>query len=63
MSAPDPDQVTYLPPIVGAGPCATGRCPNLAQKYGPAGARPSSPLCNVCAAKVEATRRTQKPQA
>lgn len=55
MSTPAPE-VTYEPPITGAGPCATGSCENQAQKYGPAGARPSSPLCNVCLAEVRAGR-------
>lgn len=59
MSTPTPDEVAYEPPITGAGPCATGNCPNQAQKYGAAGSRPSSPLCNVCLAKAEAGRRTR----
>lgn len=50
--------VAYLPPISGAGPCATPQCENQAQKYGTSSnGRPSSPLCNVCLAKVEAHRR------
>lgn len=59
MSTPTPE-VTYEPPIQGAGPCATAQCERQAQKYGTATAgRPSSPLCNVCLAKVEAGRRTR----
>lgn len=56
VSTPATEKVTYLPPLSGAGPCATGSCTNLAQKYGSAPGRPSSPLCNVCLAKVEARR-------
>ncbi|WP_372352652.1 hypothetical protein [Streptomyces sp. KL116D] len=57
MTAPAADEVTYMPPTSGAGPCA-GNCGNQAQKYGPSnGGRPSSPLCNVCLAKAEARRR------
>ncbi|MEU6768493.1 hypothetical protein ABZ916_39045 [Streptomyces sp. NPDC046853] len=57
MSSPA-DEVTYEPPLQGAGPCATGSCPNQAQKYGPSsGGRPSSPLCNVCLAEAEAGRK------
>ncbi|MEV0443514.1 hypothetical protein AB0I84_13240 [Streptomyces spectabilis] len=52
MSTPAPDEVTYEPPATGAGPCATAACTNQAQKYGQAGGRPSSPLCNVCLAKA-----------
>ncbi|WP_157855905.1 hypothetical protein [Streptomyces aureocirculatus] len=52
MSTPA-DEVTHEPPINGAGPCATAKCENQAQKYGPAGGRPSSPLCNVCLDKVQ----------
>lgn len=59
MSTPTPDEVAYEPPISGAGPCATPKCERQAQKYGTAGSRPSSPLCNVCLAKVEAGRRTR----
>ncbi|MEL3944846.1 hypothetical protein [Streptomyces sp. LNU-CPARS28] len=55
MSTPATDEVTYEPPITGAGPCATGSCENQAQKYGPSGARPSSPLCNVCLARVKSS--------
>lgn len=58
MSTPT-DEVTYEPPISGAGPCATAKCENQAQKYGPAYTRPSSPLCNVCLAKVEAMRQAK----
>lgn len=51
-------EVTYLPPIANGGPCATAKCENQAQKYGPSqGGRASSPLCNVCLAQVEAARR------
>lgn len=51
-------EVTYIPPFANGGPCASAKCENQAQKYGPAqGGRPSSPLCNVCLAKVEAGRR------
>ncbi|WPO70177.1 hypothetical protein [Streptomyces sp. KN37] len=53
-----PEEVTYEPPIAGAGPCATAKCTNQAQKYGNAvGGRPSSPLCNVCLAKVVVARK------
>jgi len=58
MTTPAADEVAYEPPTTGAGPCATARCGNQAQKYGPSNhGRPSSPLCNVCLAKVEANRR------
>lgn len=55
-------EVTYLPPLVNPGPCATAKCGNNAQKYGNATGegptrRPSSPLCNVCLAKAEAARQ------
>ncbi|MER7350462.1 hypothetical protein ABT390_34210 [Streptomyces aurantiacus] len=53
MSTRAIEEITYEPPITGAGPCATAACGNQAQKYGPANGRPSSPLCNVCLAKVK----------
>lgn len=54
MTTPAHEEVPYEPPLQGAGPCATGTCPNQTQKYGLAhGGRPSSPLCNVCLAKVK----------
>ncbi|MFH8792221.1 hypothetical protein [Streptomyces sp. NPDC017941] len=53
MSTPAAPEVTYEPPTTGAGPCATAQCERQAQKYGPAGPRPSSPLCNVCLAQVQ----------
>lgn len=57
MSAPA-EEVAYIPPLGGVGPCATARCERMAQKYGNAiDGRPSSPLCNVCLAKAEAQRR------
>lgn len=60
MSTPAPDPVVlYVRPSEGAGPCASARCENMAPKYGAAG-RPSSPLCNVCAAKLEAARAKNK---
>ncbi|WP_369042278.1 hypothetical protein [Streptomyces sp. Midd1] len=53
-----PAEVTYEPPLSGAGPCATAKCENQAQKYGPAlFKRPSSPLCNVCLAQAQAKWR------
>ncbi|MFI8872524.1 hypothetical protein [Streptomyces sp. NPDC055243] len=58
MSTPAHEEVTYEPPLQGAGPCATPKCERQAQKYGPSnGGRPSSPLCNVCLAEVEAARK------
>lgn len=54
MTTPASEEVTYEPPLTGAGPCARGGCENHAQKYGDAtGGRPSSPLCNVCLAEVQ----------
>ena len=51
-------EVIYEPPVCPstfAGPCATARCGNQTQKYGPAiYGRPASPLCNVCLAKAQA---------
>ncbi len=62
MSTPA-EEVAYHPPVTGAGPCATAKCGNQAQKYGPSQfGRPSSPLCNVCLARVEAAR-APKPTA
>ncbi|MEV3857754.1 hypothetical protein AB0J38_25940 [Streptomyces sp. NPDC050095] len=62
MSEHAPDEVAYIPPLGGAGPCATARCTNMAQKYGNAiEGRPSSPLCNVCLAKAQ--ERWRKPGA
>jgi hypothetical protein len=55
MTTLAPEEVTYIPPIQGIGPCQGARCNNKTQRYGPASDRPSSPLCNVCAAKVPAS--------
>ncbi|MFD5814811.1 hypothetical protein [Streptomyces sp. NPDC127038] len=52
---PATDEVEYIPPTQGIGPCQGARCNNKTQRYGPATAeRHSGPLCNVCEAKLKA---------